>query len=65
MIRKPILSLVILSILLGATAAALVAHAFSPGDGYHYYYKESINRPPYFKGRFLGDCLENSECALR
>ena len=65
MIRKTILGLAFLSILVGATAAALVAHTFSPGDGYHYSYKESITRPSYFKGKLLQDCLDGPECALR
>ena len=64
MFRKSILGLAILSILVCATAAALVAHAFSPGDGYHYSNREWINRPYYFKGKLLEDCPENPECAL-
>lgn len=70
MIRKTILVLAIVAILIGATAAALVAQAIKPvgartGGGHGYGYNELINRPSYMKGKIMEDCLEHpADCAM-
>ena len=64
MIRKTLLVSAAVAILMGATAAALLAQAFTPPAPV-YVYSETINRPAYMKGKLLEACLEYPvECTL-